>query len=68
MLDRCIVTSFAFKENQMDKIGPSLTESDVGVARGLKGTVFHENICTKRKTKKITRLPSQRGIIKLIIT
>lgn len=48
----------------MHKIGPSLIESEVGMARGLKGTVFHENICIKRKTEKIMGLPTQRGIAK----
>lgn len=29
----------------MLKIGPSGIESEVEVARGMKGTVFHEKIC-----------------------
>lgn len=61
MLDRCTAMSFASRENRMHKIGPSPIESDVGLTRGLKGTVFHENICTKRKIVKIMGQPTQRG-------
>lgn len=44
-LDRCIAISFVSRENRTLKIGPSGIESEEGVARGLKGTVFHEKIC-----------------------
>jgi hypothetical protein len=41
-LDRWIAINFVSKEYRIDKMGPSLIESDVGATRGEKGTVFHE--------------------------
>lgn len=48
--DRWIAISFVSRENLMLKIGPSGIESEVEVARGLKGTVFHEKICWVNRT------------------
>jgi hypothetical protein len=50
-LDLWIAMIFASKEYRIDRIGPSLIESEVGATWGSKGTAFHEKTwITKKKS------------------